>query len=163
MVNSLALKSVLIGLFLIGYFVYSPLAAFVTIFIFGLLGAMFLNAIAHKYSLVKRPIAIALGLVWGVVLLFLVRSLVASVSLSVLGIAIFYLGGLSAIVFCGHSQALNVAKVIGEPTHTEDDAILLERNYSALARVTASLLYVRWAAVIAYTSLAFILWAGFRP
>jgi len=126
MVNTLASNMILIVLFVIGFYFYPPLAAFTTVFIFGLIGAMFLNAVTHRHSVVKRPVAISLGIIWGAVLLLVVRSLVSSVNLSIFGMVVFYLGGLIAVLYCGHSHALDVSKVIGQRTFTDEDAVVLE-------------------------------------
>jgi hypothetical protein len=157
--NTLVSNFILIILFVIGFYRYPPLAAFTAIIIFGLTGAKILNAITHWHSIVKRPVAISLGIIWGAVMLLLARSLISSVNLSIFGSAIFYLGGIIAALYCGHSHALDVGKIIGPRTFTDEDAVMLEQNLPTLALVTSNLLYLRWTAVSAYLFLGFILWA----
>lgn len=159
MVNTVASNVTFIILFVIGFYFYPPLAAFTLIFMFGMFGAVFLNAITHRHSIVKRPVAISLGIIWGMVLLLLVQSLVSSVRLPIFGRAVFYLGGLIAVLYCGHSHALDVRKVVGQRTFTDEDAILLEHNLPTLAMVTSNLLYLRWTAILVYLLSACICWA----
>lgn len=127
MVSTVASNIIFIILFVIGFYFYPPLASFAIILIFGRFGAMFLNAIAHRPSIVNRYVAVSLGIMWGAVLLLLVRSLASSVNLALFGVVILYLGGLLAVLYCGHSHALDVSKVIGQG-RSQDKMLLFSKK-----------------------------------